>query len=102
MYNTGFPCRTKQSIMNTETPNIERILEKLRKLMDLKESATLCGEFGEANAAAAGIARVWPDFTGYSGRAEKKGPDRNRSGTIQMHAHEFYMVLRLVDYFSEV
>ena len=48
--------------MKTENPNIERILEKLRKLMDLKESATQCGEFGEANAAAAGITRLLREY----------------------------------------
>ena len=62
MYNTGFPYRKKQMIMKAENPNIERILDKLRKLMDLKESATLCGEFGEANAAAAGITRLLREY----------------------------------------
>lgn len=36
----------------------EKILEKLRKLMNLKESATELGNEGEANAAAAGITRL--------------------------------------------
>lgn len=38
------------------------ILEKLRKLMNLKESATMCGEMGEANAAAAGITRLLREY----------------------------------------
>lgn len=41
---------------------LDRILEKLRKLMDLKESATMCGEVGEANAAAAGISRLLKEY----------------------------------------
>lgn len=41
---------------------IKSILEKLRKLMDLKVSATQCGEIGEANAAAAGITRLLKDY----------------------------------------
>lgn len=41
---------------------IKSILEKLRKLMNLKESATLCGEMGEANAAAAGITRLLREY----------------------------------------
>lgn len=36
----------------------EKILEKLRKLMNLKESAVALGNEGEANAAAAGITRL--------------------------------------------
>lgn len=36
----------------------DKILEKLRKLMNLKESATALGNEGEANAAAAGITRL--------------------------------------------
>lgn len=36
----------------------DKILEKLRKLMNLKESATAIGNEGEANAAAAGITRL--------------------------------------------
>lgn len=48
--------------MNTENSDLSRILEKLRKLMDLKESATQCGEFGEANAAAAGITRLLREY----------------------------------------
>lgn len=42
--------------------NIQKILEKLRKLMDLKVSATECGELGEANAAAAGITRLLREY----------------------------------------
>lgn len=41
---------------------IQKILEKLRKLMDLKASATECGELGEANAAAAGITRLLREY----------------------------------------
>jgi hypothetical protein len=48
--------------MKTENENLARILEKLRKLMDLKESAIQCGEFGEANAAAAGITRLLREY----------------------------------------
>ena len=33
----------------------DKILQKLRKLMNLKESAAAVGNVGEANAAAAGI-----------------------------------------------
>lgn len=42
--------------------NIDKILDKLRKLMDLKESALQCGEVGEANAAAAGITRLLMEY----------------------------------------
>lgn len=42
--------------------NLQHILEKLRKLMDLKESATQCGELGEAHAAAAGITRLLKEY----------------------------------------
>lgn len=41
---------------------IEHILQKLRKLMDLKSSALQCGETGEANAAAAGITRLLKEY----------------------------------------
>ena len=41
---------------------IKAILGKLRKLMDLKVSATQCGEIGEANAAAAGITRLLKEY----------------------------------------
>ena len=41
---------------------LERILDKLRKLTDLKESAQQCGETGEANAAAAGIMRLLREY----------------------------------------
>ena len=41
---------------------MQRILDKLRKLMDLKESAMQCGEVGEANAAAAGITRLLKEY----------------------------------------
>ena len=44
--------------MEKNHKNIQKILLKLRKLMDLKASATQCGELGEANAAAAGITRL--------------------------------------------
>lgn len=40
----------------------EKILEKLRKLMNLKESAQACGNEGEANAAAAGITRLLMEY----------------------------------------
>lgn len=40
----------------------DKILEKLRKLMNLKESATTLGNEGEANAAAAGIARLLMEY----------------------------------------
>lgn len=40
---------------NVDNPKIDRILEKLRKLMDLEASARNLGNEGEANAAAAGI-----------------------------------------------
>ena len=39
-----------------------KILEKLRKLMNLKESATELGNEGEANAAAAGITRLLMEY----------------------------------------
>ena len=39
-----------------------KILEKLRKLMNLKESATALGNEGEANAAAAGITRLLMEY----------------------------------------
>ncbi len=39
-----------------------KILEKLRKLMNLKESASQLGNEGEANAAAAGIARLLLEY----------------------------------------
>lgn len=41
---------------------LEHILDKLRKLLDLKESATQCGELGEANAAAAAITRLLKEY----------------------------------------
>ena len=44
--------------MVTQDSSIQKILEKLRKLMDLKASATECGNLGEAHAAAAGITRL--------------------------------------------
>ena len=40
----------------------DKILEKLRKLMNLKESATALGNEGEANAAAAGITRLLMEY----------------------------------------
>lgn len=40
----------------------DKILEKLRKLMNLKESAQSCGNEGEANAAAAGITRLLMEY----------------------------------------
>ena len=48
--------------MENNDEKLERILEKLRKLMDLKESALQCGETGEANAAAAGITRLLTEY----------------------------------------
>ena len=42
--------------------NLEHILNKLRKLMDLQISAKECGEMGEANAAAAGISRLLAEY----------------------------------------
>lgn len=47
---------------NVENPKIERILEKLRKLMDLEASARSLGNEGEANAAAAGINRLLIEY----------------------------------------
>ena len=46
----------------TENSKLQSILEKLRKLMDLKNSATECGEMGEAAAAAAGITRLLKEY----------------------------------------
>lgn len=46
--------------MNEEKRN--KILGKLRKLMDLKESASQLGNEGEANAAAAGISRLLMEY----------------------------------------
>lgn len=46
----------------TNNPKIERILEKLRKLMDLEASARSLGNEGEANAAAAGINRLLLEY----------------------------------------
>lgn len=40
----------------------DKLLEKLRKLMNLKESATSLGNKGEANAAAAGITRLLMEY----------------------------------------
>ena len=40
----------------------DKILDKLRKLMNLKESATELGNKGEANAAAAGITRLLMEY----------------------------------------
>lgn len=48
--------------METDNNKLERIREKLRKLLDLKESALQCGEVGEANAAAAGITRLLTEY----------------------------------------
>lgn len=48
--------------MKTSDKDMQRILEKLRKLMDLKVSALECGEPGEANAAAAGITRLLREY----------------------------------------
>jgi hypothetical protein len=42
--------------------NREKIVEKLRKLMNLKESAQALGNEGEANAAAAGITRLLMEY----------------------------------------
>lgn len=42
--------------------NKDKILEKLRKLMNLKESAKELGNDGEANAAAAGITRLLMEY----------------------------------------
>lgn len=42
--------------------NKDKILEKLRKLMNLKESAKELGNYGEANAAAAGITRLLIEY----------------------------------------
>lgn len=41
---------------------LEHILNKLRKLMDLQNSARECGQEGEANAAAAGISRLLAEY----------------------------------------
>ncbi len=40
----------------------DKILEKLRKLMNLKESAKALGNYGEANAAAAGVTRLLMEY----------------------------------------
>lgn len=48
--------------MEKNDEKLKKILEKLRKLMDLKESALQCGETGEANAAAAGITRLLTEY----------------------------------------
>lgn len=40
----------------------DKILEKLRKLMNLKESAQALGNEGEANAAASGITRLLIEY----------------------------------------
>lgn len=40
----------------------DKILQKLRKLMNLKESAAAVGNVGEANAAAAGITRLLLEY----------------------------------------
>lgn len=45
-----------------EENKLQHILDKLRKLMNLKESAIQCGETGEANAAAAGITRLLKEY----------------------------------------
>lgn len=49
-------------MMEHDNEKLNRIREKLRKLMDLKESAMQCGETGEANAAAAGIMRLLTEY----------------------------------------
>lgn len=54
--------------------HIEKILQKLRKLMNLKESATALGNTGEANAAAAGIARLLMEYN----LSEKDIPEQER------------------------
>lgn len=48
--------------MEHNNEKLERIRIKLRKLLDLKESALQCGEIGEANAAAAGITRLLTEY----------------------------------------
>lgn len=48
--------------MKNDNEKLERIRAKLRKLLDLKESALQCGEIGEANAAAAGITRLLTEY----------------------------------------
>ena len=48
--------------MEKNHKDVQKILLKLRKLMDLQASATQCGELGEANAAAAGITRLLKEY----------------------------------------
>lgn len=54
--------------------HIEKILQKLRKLMNLKESATALGNTGEANAAAAGITRLLMEYN----LSEKDIPEQEK------------------------
>lgn len=48
--------------MDKDNDKLKKILEKLRKLMDLKDSALQCGETGEANAAAAAVTRLLLEY----------------------------------------
>ena len=48
--------------MSEATNKRDKILDKLRKLVSLKESAIELGNEGEANAAAAGISRLLMEY----------------------------------------
>ena len=48
--------------MGQNEEKLQRILDKLRKLMDLQSSARSIGNEGEANAAAAGISRLLKEY----------------------------------------
>ena len=52
----------------------DKILQKLRKLMNLKESAAAVGNVGEANAAAAGITRLLLEYN----LSEKDIPEQDK------------------------
>ena len=78
---------------NVDNPKIDRILEKLRKLMDLEASARNLGNEGEANAAAAGINRLLLDYNLEleDVPAEQKIKDPVEHELVEMHNNIPYM-----------
>ena len=78
---------------NVDNPKIDRILEKLRKLMDLEASARNLGNEGEANAAAAGINRLLLEYNLEleDVPAEQKIKDPVERELVEMHNNIPYM-----------
>ena len=78
---------------NVDNSKIDRILEKLRKLMDLEASARNLGNEGEANAAAAGINRLLLEYNLELEDipAEQKIKDPVERELVEMHSNIPYM-----------